>query len=138
MIKGNVHLVSQLLQRVYGINASSWTGILVDAQPLLTWLNTTDGQSVVGGLPASAQDRATILAVPTTVNATFDYIAAFLDSVQRRQLTPLYHRGKELVCCDVRGAAYMLWISWTAAGSACLVLAALLTLRGTRLVVWDV
>lgn len=110
----------------------------MDAQPLLTWLNTTDGQTAVADLPVSAQDRAAILAVPTVVNSTFDYIAAFLDSVQRRHWTPLYHGTKELVCCDVRGAAYMLWIAWTASGSACLVLAALLTLRGTRLVVWDV
>lgn len=128
----------QLLQQVYGINASTWTGVLLTAQPLLRWLNSTEGQSVVDQLPVSSDDRALVLAVPSLVNSTFDGIARFLQQVQRDQWTGVYQDAKQLVCCDVRGAAYMLWIAWTAAGSACLVLAALLTFRGTRLLVWDV
>ncbi len=128
----------QLLQQVYGINASTWTGVLLTAQPLLRWLNSTEGQTTIESLPLSPEDKAVVLAVPLTVNATFDGIARFIQQVQREEWNGVYHDAKRLVCCDVRGAAYMLWIAWTAAGGGCLVLAALLSYRGTRLLVWDV
>lgn len=126
-----------IASQVYGLDLAAMNAALASVQPVLGWLDTSDGQDMVAQLPEGSSARTWVEGMPTALESGTDSLDAFVTAIGRDAFRPVYDEAKSFVCCDMADLLYNLWIAWTADGCAALVLAFLLSMRIRLLVVYS-
>ena len=116
--------------QIYGINVTQlYTAVNTPvAKVFLGFLDNARGQAAVDATTTlNDTEKGLVKDLPSTLNQLNSSILALTDAVQVSAISPLYHRAKDLACCQVTDVLHKLWIAWTVTAAVSAVLAIVLT-----------
>ena len=65
----------------------------------------------------TATDRANIDALPARIDATLAQVPVLQDTASAANITPLYMRAKQLICCTLVNILQQVWLALTICGT---------------------
>ena len=116
--------------RIYGINTTElYTAVNTPvAQIFLGFLDNAQGQAFIANTSTlNDTEKGLVADLPSTLNQLNSSIQALTAAVQVSAISPLYHRAKDLACCQVTDVLHKLWIAWTVTAAVSAVLTIVLT-----------
>lgn len=82
---------------------------------LLEVLNSVPEETVASLI--GADEAASIAALPNAVIQLLGNATSALSMMQSASITPLLHRAKRLICCDISNSVHNTWVAWTVSAS---------------------